>query len=203
MCQTFPCFPDDTAAFTDLLAPAVLPLPRDGKTARYVPDPGPTNSRRSEPDKQLLQSLHRQLTAIVSETSRGPSLTAGPGSCSPSVRTGGWAWPATPTPNQELPGAPAARQRAGPDWQLRHKSEQKAFTFRTSDHTARKKKGKPQLGTPGHPTNRPAEQRVRAAEFIDYAYRDTGPLGASGGVPLFHCSSTSRGNPSTARDSPR
>ena len=77
------------------------------------------------------------------------------------------------------PGRPlAARQRADPNWGLRNTTEQKGIhmpTITTRDDAESAHRDGPYSGLPN--------KLVRAANGIDYAYRDNGP-GANGAPPL-------------------
>ena len=170
-----PLFRMNTAAFIHLL-PAQCLANVDGDST-YVRIQVLTNAGALDRDKQL--AVVAQLTAIVAAAAGDPSLAGRTGSCSPKRRTADGAWPATPTPTRSWSRLPArSSPPAGPDRQLRNEPNRKEFACPRSRPTTA-----PVRHTGEGPSSGLPNKLVRAANGIDYAYRDTGP-GASGGVPL-------------------
>ena len=168
-----PLFRTNTAAFIHLL-PAQCLANVDGDST-HVRVQVLTNASALDRDKQL--AVVARLTAIVAAAAGDPSLADRTWVLLTEAPDGGWGLAGHANTNQELVQAARAQLAAGPDRQL-EQTEQEGVpmtTITTGDGTGSATSGGQYSGLPN--------KLVRAANDIDYAYRDTGP-GASGGVPL-------------------
>ena len=168
-----PLFRTNTAAFIHLL-PAQCLANVDGYST-HVRVQVLTNAGALDRDKQL--AVVAQLTAIVAAAAGDPSLADRTWVLLTEAPDGGWGLAGHANTNQELVQAARAQLAAGPDRQLEQTEQEGVHmtTITTGDGTGSATSGGQYSGLPN--------KLVRAANGIDYAYRDTGP-GASGGVPL-------------------